>query len=532
MLKMRRIKKIFGIISKNFEKLSIQKRITIMYGGIFSFSIILISSFILGNAAYINQTATRGELLKTISNIEDFILEGNSLSDETLEKLLATKYVEVQVMDLKDRVVYKSSVGLRPHFIEKVMPYFNSEMEQKDKKAEEPNQNAEGTKSTQSKINAPNENSSESAKPDGRTRGTFEGFAEKGKTKETFFKDDDGKDFMFIEKSVLSNNKPYVIQVYKLMGDKAFYIQWFAFRLLIIDVLGILAALFVGRYISKTILKPVKEITQTAERISIEDLSQRIELSGPDDEVKELKLTLNSMIERLEVSFEKQNQFVSDASHELRTPISVIQGYANLINRWGKSDPNILQESIDSIIAETNHMGTLIKKLLFLAKGDQNKYHIQKEYISLNAVTAEIVKELSVMDIKRTTSLIEDDEVEIYGDASLIKQLLWIHTENSIKYTSDGGNITFRVFKDGNFGCISVSDDGVGIFSEDIPNIFNRFYRADKSRNKEIPGTGLGLSIAKWITDIHNGSIIVDSMVQKGTTFTDKFLLPDKKQIN
>lgn len=514
MLKMKKFKNIFEGLGKNFEKLNIQKRITIMYGGIFSVSIILISSVILGNAAYINQTATRGELLKTIANIEDYIMQDNSLSDAAIEKLLATKYVEVQVLNLKERIVYKSSVGIRPHFIEKVMPYLDPDMDPKEKN------------NSDQKPEEPQDPPLE--EQDGEENNFPENFAARSKTKESFFKDDDGKDFMLIEKDVYSNDMPYVIQVYKLMGDKTYYIQWFAFRLLIIDVLGILAAFFAGKYISRTILKPVKEITETAERISIEDLSRRIELSGPDDEVKELKITFNSMIERLEVSFQKQNQFISDASHELRTPISVIQGYANLINRWGKSDPNILQESIDSIIAETNHMGTLIKKLLFLAKGDQNRNHIQKEFISLNAVTSEIVKELSVMDIKRNISLTEDDEVEIFGDASLIKQLLWIHTENSIKYTADGGNITFRVFIDGKYGCISVCDDGAGIYAADIPNIFNRFYRADKSRNKEIPGTGLGLSIAKWVADIHGGSITVFSTVQKGTTFTDKFPLPEK----
>ena len=143
-------------------------------------------------------------------------------------------------------------------------------------------------------------------------------------------------------------------------------------------------------------LKPVEEIQQTAERISIEDLSQRIDTSGPDDEMKELAETFNSMISRLENSFQKQNQFISDASHELRTPISVIQGYANLINRWGKSDPTVLEESIQSILAETEHMSQLIKKLLFLAKSDQNRIPVQKEQFCLNELVKEVVKEMEI----------------------------------------------------------------------------------------------------------------------------------------
>lgn len=248
--------------------------------------------------------------------------------------------------------------------------------------------------------------------------------------------------------------------------------------------------------------------------------------------MKELTSTFNSMIERLDTSFRKQNQFISDASHELRTPIAVIQGYANLINRWGKSDPAILQESIDSILTETEHMSALIRQLLFLAKGDQNKLIAQKANITLNEVAAELVREMEVLDVDRKIVLVEEEPVEIFADYDLIKQLLWIHGENALKYSKDGGVVEVKVWKDKKYGYVSVKDNGMGIAEEDLSKIFDRFYRVDKSRNKEISGTGLGLAIGKWIMDCHEGEILVESKVGEGTVFTDRFpLCTGKKEL-
>ena len=295
-------------------------------------------------------------------------------------------------------------------------------------------------------------------------------------------------------------------------------------RLLYIDIVGFLFAGLIGIYISHTMLKPVRKIRETAERISVEDLSQRIEISGPDDDLKELSITFNSMIDRLERSFEQQSRFVSDASHELRTPISVIKGYANLINRWGKDDPEILQEAVNNILEETDHMSVMIKNLLFLARSDQHRAHIQKQPMSLNDAVRDIAKDLSVTDEKiNIITDICDKDMVIDGDPDLIKQMLWIYTENAVKYSGKEKTITYRVFSEGQYACVSVKDNGCGINKEDLPHIFERFYRVDKSRNKNIPGTGLGLSIAKWIIDVHSGSVEVNSVVGQGTEFISKF---------
>ena len=151
--------------------------------------------------------------------------------------------------------------------------------------------------------------------------------------------------------------------------------------------------------------------------------------------------------------------------------------------------------------------------------------------MSLNEVAAELVREMEVLDVNAQITYVEENDVEIFADYDLIKQLLWIHGENALKYSGEDGEIEVRVWKDRKFGYVSVKDNGVGIAEEDIPKIFDRFYRVDKSRNKEISGTGLGLAIARWIVDSHEGEILVESKLGEGTKFINKFRLfvPDGK---
>ena len=331
--------------------------------------------------------------------------------------------------------------------------------------------------------------------------------------------------FMLLSTQYKKDGDKYQIQAFKQLNGNQDFLQSFLWKMVIADFIGIFCAFLAGRYISRRVLKPVEQIRTTAERISIEDLTQRIDLDDPDDEMKELTITFNSMIDRLEKAFHRQNQFVSDASHELRTPISVIQGYASLINRWGKSNPDVLQESIDSILGETEHMKELINNLLFLAKSDQNRMHAKRARMCLNDVAQEIVKELDLLQKDRQITYEEAEQVEINGDSDLIKQLLWIHGENALKYTTDGGKIHIKVWKDKKYAYVSVADDGMGIAKEEQSKIFDRFYREDKSRNKEISGTGLGLSIAKWIVSSHDGAILVESKRGEGATFIDRFPL-------
>lgn len=274
---------------------------------------------------------------------------------------------------------------------------------------------------------------------------------------------------------------------------------------------------YLGYIVSKRMLKPIDYITKTAENISINNLKERIEVKGPDDELKSLANTFNDMIDRLQGAFNRQAQFVSDASHELRTPITIIQGYANLLDRWGKDDRDALEKSIHGIKLEAVNMASLIEKLLFLAKGDSGNQVIEKKEFYLNKLIDEVVKESQLIEQNIRISNNKNDNAKVLADYKMIKQMLRIFIDNSIKFTSKGGIIDISSEIEDNFVKITVSDTGIGIPKDEIENIFNRFYIVDKSRSKEKGGTGLGLSIAKWIIDMHKGTIDVESDEGKGT---------------
>ena len=493
-----------------FHHLAIAKRITLLYGGIFTLSLLFLSGFMILNISSMQQSTMRRELIGSMELVQQYLDDGKMLSNEGLSGLQKDSYVEISVFSYKENKMYNSVPGNTPPFI--LHPHAGEQRDPDwDWNKEEPDLpylREKELENTGFEINVQRENKS----------GNLEYILE----------NEADQQFMLLSTHHRAESGMYRIQVFRMMADGGYMIWNFMSKMLIADIIGIFCAFLIGQYISRRMLKPVEAIREAAERISIEDLSQRISTDGPDDEMKELTVTFNSMIDRLDTSFQKQNQFISDASHELRTPISVIQGYANLINRWGKSDPDILQESIDSILTETEHMSTMIRQLLFLAKSDQSKLSLQKTKMSLNEVAEELVRDMEVLEVNRKITYTEEDAVEILADYDLLKQLLWIHGENALKYSADGGEVEVKVWKDKKFGYVSIRDNGIGIAEEDIPKIFDRFYRVDKSRNKEISGTGLGLAIAKWIVESHDGEIMVESKPGEGTVFIDRFRLYKK----
>ena len=521
---------------KGIQHMAIAKRITLLYGGIFSLSLLFISGFMMLNISGLQQSEMRRELQETMTQVQEFLQTNTELSDESLRELLGDKYVEVSIYSSEANETYNNFVGEMPPFL------FRPE-------GEPPSRQKPQNGADKPPVIGENELYREGYQINGRREN-------KSGNVEYILENSTDQQFMLLTNHFETDTDAYRIQVFKMMGNNAYMMRNFLVKMLIVDILGICCAFLIGKYISDRILRPVEAIRSAAERISIEDLSQRISTEGPEDEMKELTITFNSMIDRLDGAFQRQSQFISDASHELRTPIAVIQGYANLINRWGKSDPEVLQESIDSILTETDHMSALIRQLLFLAKGDQNKLHAQKARVSLNEIAAELVREMDLLqkgdqnklhaqkarvslneiaaELVREMDLLQEgrsitftaeDEVEIFAEYDLIKQLLWIHGENALKYSPNGSEIAVRVWKDASFGYVSVEDHGAGIAEEDLRKIFDRFYRADKSRNKEVSGTGLGLAIARWIIDCHDGEVLVESKVGEGTIFTDKFRL-------
>jgi two-component system sensor histidine kinase ArlS len=295
------------------------------------------------------------------------------------------------------------------------------------------------------------------------------------------------------------------------------YVYLLGTVLVIFNLIGLIFLIFFGSKTSRKLLSPVKAMTRTVEDISINDMDKRLDISGSKDELKDLAKTFNDMLDRIQKSVEQQNQFVSDASHELRTPIAVIRGYADLLNRWGKDDRKVLEESVSAIKNEAENMNALIEKLLFLARGDKNTQKVEKQSFLLNEIIDEILRETKIIDTNHQILNDRNDEIMIFADKKLIKEAIRIFVDNSIKFTPAGGTIKLNSYRNDQKVVISIEDTGTGISKEDLPHIFERFYMADKSRTKKISGTGLGLAIAKWIIDNHQGKINVWSQINAGT---------------
>ncbi|BCZ46202.1 hypothetical protein psyc5s11_22690 [Clostridium gelidum] len=331
------------------------------------------------------------------------------------------------------------------------------------------------------------------------------------------------KDKDLLYKNVKFESKEYgivYIQIVKNMENEYYFIEILFAFMAIADFIGMIASLILGYIVSTRMLKPIDYITKTAENISINNLKERIEGNSSDDELNRLVNTFNNMIDRLQGSFDRQVQFVSDASHELRTPIAVIQGYANLLDRWGKEDKEALQKSIYAIKLEATNMADLVEKLLFLARGDSGTQFIDKKEFYLNELINEVVSESKLIAPNQIISSNKNDTVSIIADYKMLKQMLRIFIDNSIKFTAEQNKIDISSEVQDTVVKITISDTGIGIPKDEIKNIFHRFYIVDKARSKEKGGTGLGLSIAKWIVDMHEGTIDVESEEGKGTKIT------------
>jgi len=460
---------------KKYKNFSIGTKITLLYAAVFTVTFITLTVFIMLNMWYYYQGVSENELLDTMEKVVTYIKSGNEINDDKISELSPSKNIEIRLFTGEDGNEKINMINKKYH---KSPPF----------------------------------------PPPAQNKEDFDNNKERFKMETV-----QGIHYMSRRSVVEHNGKQYFVEVFRTNESEREVLRDFAIVFIIANILGIIASFGIGRFISKKVLNPISEITKTAERISINDLSQRINVPEANDEVSNLALTFNDMLGRLEISFEKQKQFISNASHELKTPISVIQGYASLMDRWGKSDPEILQESIDSIKDETEHMSNLINKLFFLAKNEQSET-TDKTELSLNVVVSEVIKETSVLDINGEFNIIGDDEVNILGDFNLIKQLLWVFFENAIKYSDKNYiKVNVHVYCEGEFSVMKISDNGMGIKQEDIPFIFDRFFRADKSHNKMVSGNGLGLSIAEIIVKLHNGKIEVFSEEGKGTDFVVKF---------
>ena len=256
------------------------------------------------------------------------------------------------------------------------------------------------------------------------------------------------------------------------------------------------------------------------DEINASHLDRRIPVTGTQKELKTLAQAINAMLDRINEAYRSQSRFVSDASHELRTPIAVIQGYASLLDRWGKDDPATRQEAIDAIRQEADSMKALVEQLLFLARGDNDSVRFQPQLCDLTELAAEVLRETEMLDQTHHFDAKWLCAVPVVADEALIKQALRILVDNAVKYTPAEGRISLSVEGKDGLARLTVADEGQGIDKDSLPHVFDRFYRTDESRARQTGGTGLGLSIAKWIADRHNGWFEVLSWPGVGTRFT------------
>jgi signal transduction histidine kinase len=323
------------------------------------------------------------------------------------------------------------------------------------------------------------------------------------------------------EKSFNAGNEEYKAYFLYDLAESNEKLRWLLVSMMILYIILVYFIIKHGRKSDQKLLEPIYEMSATANRLTVNNLnSQRLNVEGTKNELKDLANVINCMLDRIEISYESQKQFVSDASHELRTPIAVIQGYGNLLNRWGTKDEEVLRESIEAINNEAKSMQDLVEKLLFLSRHDKKTLKLDKVKFNMCHVVEEMVKETRLMTTNRIIESPVLEDVVVYGDKQALKQAIRVFIDNAIKYSRDGDTITIQCQEDDGDCVISVSDTGLGMTRKDVDNIFERFYRSDQVRDEKIYGHGLGLSIAKLIILGHTGKIKVRSQLTKGTTFT------------
>lgn len=302
-----------------------------------------------------------------------------------------------------------------------------------------------------------------------------------------------------------------------------------------------------GLFLANKALKPVDRITQTARMITSQNLNQRIQTSKVRDEISRLIDTFNEMISRLDQSFRQIKQFTTDASHELKTPLTILKGEVEVALRK-RREPHEYEEILQSNLEEINRMSKIVEDLLLLSKADIGEIRLSREDIPLNQLLGGLTEQMKILAQPKNIEIkmVQEgtngaEEIHVMGDPLRIRELFINLIDNGIKYTEPGGSIVISLstekngattsspwedHRKGSYVKITVSDTGIGISEEDQKKIFNRFYRVDKARSREQGGSGLGLSICKWIVEAHQGEITVESEPGKGSSFIVRLPLP------
>jgi signal transduction histidine kinase len=318
---------------------------------------------------------------------------------------------------------------------------------------------------------------------------------------------------------------PGVSLIVKVGESLAIYDDTLARIRILLAVVVLLAGIVVviGSFaIAASALEPIGRLSAAMGEIRSDRLSARLAWSDRDDELGRLATSFDSMLDRLEDGFARERQFISDASHELKTPLTVINANAQMLERWADRDPQIRAESLSAIREESASLADMVNGMLLLAKAESGD-DIPREPIELESVIAEAVRSTQARAEEKGLALRFDAPAEgarttVLGNANLLRQLFTNLIDNAIKFT-ERGSIDVTVARSGASSVVSVADTGPGIDDEALERIFDRFFRADASRNRAVPGTGLGLAIVRSIARIHGGGVVAARRSGGGTVF-------------
>jgi signal transduction histidine kinase len=337
----------------------------------------------------------------------------------------------------------------------------------------------------------------------------------------TFARDTDGAPLLVLDRALTRAGKTlaiaHIAQRLDIIDRETSRAQTI---LLYAAIVACLAVLVASLFIARSLVNPVARLTHAMEEIGSEKLDRRLRWKRKD-EIGRLAATFDAMLDRLQDAFARERQFISDASHEFKTPLTVINANAQLIRRWGDRDPVVQAESLDAIVDESARLAGMVGGMLTLAKADSGD-QIPKEPLAINPIVADVVahaRDRAAQNGVELRAKLEGNGPYVLGDTSLIRQLVSNLVDNAIKFT-ERGEIVVTVRHELGRARIEVSDTGVGIEAETADRLFDRFFRGDPSHSRTIEGTGLGLAIVRSIARVHGGSVSAAPRPEGGSLFT------------
>lgn len=345
---------------------------------------------------------------------------------------------------------------------------------------------------------------------------TLEGKFQTGETQE-IIRPESGVNVAVVAKPIIWHDGSVVtLQLSNNLVDLSDTLMILFYVLILASLIVLIPTLLGANLISRFLLNPIQQLTQVMRENMKERRWKKIDLTDRSkDELYEMEVTFNEMIDQLRNSYEKQEDFVSNASHELKTPIQIVKSYAQLMERHGKKDPEVLHESIEAIDSEADRMKKLVEQLLALAKSKNDIVYADVELVQLLEQSIVTFEKAYSREIEFNKNI---EIVLVNGNADQLEQIMYILIDNALKYSKE--KIVVSLFTYNGEVIFSVKDFGKGITEDEQIRIFERFYRVDKTRSRETGGTGLGLAIATSIAEEHQGKVTVESTVGEGSTFT------------